>query len=522
MRSAIINAIAALALLKWLSDLLSGWLPKDKHDQIREFWGRMQTEWEIEGIESLKATSFNWLGSIYDDIFGPRVFSRQSYLRCLVIAPLLLGACLGISGLLLKLPFAMHQTPWVSYRNSLEMLKKGLADQNLKAHAEHVWQNVLDLSQLSGPVYEFIYTAYFALVVAIVVATLFWLSLGLSRLFLREMATTTTLFGGASLIVTNALVVLIMGMSASLLLFLLSNVWTWPYAPLPIAISSWSVLLGGGIAAGASLVLWFVADTWLRVVVLLSLFPLLVTVGALFASWIGVVFRKQINRLIGKILSAGFSSHKGVLSFISSTANFIGCVLMVFVLVISWLTKMSLQLGAAPVFGVDLISLTVFIFLLTLGLAVFSPSMNPTPPVKIGDAALTFFIGFFTVDAGFYIQAIIECFLRPDATAQRDPNLAYDVGLSGAIPASVIAAIATFSSRQKEGVFRSGAKIAAVLVAFDVFNSMRSLDTFRSLMFSIACDIIGGFFASAVILRYRTVFEIFARNIPPTTANHDE
>src|ERR1700728_2112064 len=108
MRAAITNAVSALLFLKVLSDVLSAWLPKDRQDRIREVWGRLQTEWETEGIEKFTTIALRSLGSIYDDILGQRPFSGRSFLRCLFIAPLLLGACLGLSGIWLKLPFAMR------------------------------------------------------------------------------------------------------------------------------------------------------------------------------------------------------------------------------------------------------------------------------------------------------------------------------------------------------------------------------------------------------------------------------
>jgi hypothetical protein len=137
-------------------------------------------------------------GETFDEVFGQRPFSRHSFTRCLIIGPLLLGACLGVYGLWLKLPFAMHNLPWVSYRESLEMLKKAAADPKTKAGAESVWQNLRDLSQLNGWTYEAIYTIYFLLVVIAVITVLLWLNLGISRLFLREIAGTKTLFAALS------------------------------------------------------------------------------------------------------------------------------------------------------------------------------------------------------------------------------------------------------------------------------------------------------------------------------------
>jgi hypothetical protein len=169
MRSVITNAVSAFVFVKVLSDLLAGWLSKDKQERVRGLWQRLQSQWEKDGVEKVVESAVGWLNSTFDEVFGQRPFSRHSFTRCLIIGPLLLGACLGVYGLWLKLPFAMHNLPWESYRESLEILKKAAADPKTKAGAESVWQNLRDLSQLHGWTYEAIYTIYFLLVVIAVI-----------------------------------------------------------------------------------------------------------------------------------------------------------------------------------------------------------------------------------------------------------------------------------------------------------------------------------------------------------------
>lgn len=515
MRSVITNAVSAFVFVKVLSDLLAGWLSKDKQERVRGLWQRLQSQWEKDGVEKVVESAVGWLNSTFDEVFGQRPFSRHSFTRCLIIGPLLLGACLGVYGLWLKLPFAMHNLPWESYRESLEILKKAAADPKTKAGAESVWQNLRDLSQLHGWTYEAIYTIYFLLVVIAVITVLLWLNLGISRLFLREIAGTKTLFAGLVLTITNTIFVLIMGMSASLMLFILTNVWTWPFASVPLAVSSWSVLLGGGMAAGVSILLWLVAEPWLRVVVILSLLPLFLTVAAVATACVGVVFRNQINSVVSKVLNAGLHSPKGVLSFIGATANFTAFVLASLVIAIAWVTNLSFQLSTQPIFGFDLISTSVVVLVVSAAVTILSQSSGPRPVMTFGEAALTFLVACVTIDAGFYIEAITVCFFRPDELARQGSSFVYLVPLSGVIPAAVVGGVATLAKGKKDSVFRVGIKIVACLVALDVFNSLRTLDTYRNLCFSIACDVIGGFIAGAIIMKYTDVLKFISHKLSP-------
>jgi hypothetical protein len=197
--------------------------------------------------------------------------------------------------------------------------------------------------------------------------------------------------------ITNTVFVLIMGMSASLMLFILTNVWTWPFASVPLAVSSWSLLLGGGMAAGASILLWLVAEPWLRVVVILSLLPLFLTVAAIATACVGVVFRNQINSVVSKALSAGLHSPKGVLSFISATANFTAFVLASLVIAIAWVTNLSFQLSTQPIFGFDLISTSVIVLAVSAAVTILSQSSGPRPVMTFGEAALTFLVTCVTI-----------------------------------------------------------------------------------------------------------------------------
>ena len=135
--------------------------------------------------------------------------------------------------------------------------------------------------------------------------------------------------------------------------------------------------------------------------------------------------------------------------------------------------------------------------------------------MTFAEAALTFLVTCVTIDAGFYIEAITVCYFRPDELARQGSLFVYLVPLSGVIPAAVVGGVATLAKGKKESVFRVGLKIVACLVALDVFNSLRTLDTYRNLCFSIACDVIGGFVAGTIVMKYTDVLKFISHKLLP-------
>jgi len=110
-RSVITNAVSAFVFVKVLSDLLAGWLSKDKQERVRGLWQRLQSQWEKDGVEKVVEVrglaKFDFRRGFWSTAVLPSLFHEMPYNRSAS-----LGACLGVYGLWLKLPFAMHNLPW--------------------------------------------------------------------------------------------------------------------------------------------------------------------------------------------------------------------------------------------------------------------------------------------------------------------------------------------------------------------------------------------------------------------------
>lgn len=166
-----------------------------------------------------------------------------------MLGALFLGASLGVTGLLCGKTFAMNGPPWQSFLVSTGFLR-AFADapsiKQLPDEAFNIAQNASDLAACGSWPFAILFTIYFAAVVVLSTALLVSLSVAVSRFFLREMISAQTPFRILMIFVSSTALLIMLAGAASLVLFVLLNVWTWPFLPLIFAMSKASLWLGAG------------------------------------------------------------------------------------------------------------------------------------------------------------------------------------------------------------------------------------------------------------------------------------
>lgn len=503
------NLVLALTMIKALADLLANWLGARHQERFVAFLQRAVDALSQPNGDSLLVPPLLALSKVYERLLGPRPFSRQALWRTCVLASFFLGALLGITGLFCGKPFAMNLLPWRSFFAALDYLQILGKEPSFRQRGDpwFIGQNAADLARFHNWPCAIAFTVYFAVVVVVATALLVSLTTAVSRLFLQEMVAATSRFRLFLLFVSNTVVLVGFAGIASLALFILLNVWTWPFVPMLFALSEMSIALGVVLASAASLGSWFVSAPWLRVVVVLSVLPSLLMAAVLGLRLVGVPLRRRLLLAAADLIRRSIQSPKGVFSFISSSSAALAFLLTVVASFLGWLARVSLTLGAPKIFGVDFLSFSLFAVVLMMMLSFARASDGPT---KIGPAQVLFLFGcgLTLVIFGFYIQAILECFINIESAggpASRLWTLA-SPGLGALIPGAVVGAVAVFSRASYCDWLRLSLRVLIVLALSDAFNGLRGLASYRDTVFSIGCDILGAPVAALLIVQLRQLF----------------
>ena len=154
----------------------------------------------------------------------------------------------------------MNLPSWKSFLASVDYLRILAVQPGIHQQVGdqfYLAQNASDLAKLGSWPFALGFTVYFIVVVVFSTAILVSLSVAVSRMFLREMIAARTLFRVFVLFLSSSVLLFVVGATASLILFVLLNIWTWPFLPLFFTLSKVSFALGASFASVASLCSWF-------------------------------------------------------------------------------------------------------------------------------------------------------------------------------------------------------------------------------------------------------------------------
>jgi hypothetical protein len=181
------NVVVLLTTLKVLTDLLAARLRSEHQDRVVVLIRQWQAQLEEGSPHGLFAAPLRMLYRGYGRLLGPKPFSLQAMKRTFVIAALVLGASLAVTGLLCGKPLGMNLLPWQSFSTSLGYLKELSKEPKIAAEGDHLFvaQNAADLARLDNPLCAVLFTIYFAVVVVSATALLVSLSTAVSRVTAR-------------------------------------------------------------------------------------------------------------------------------------------------------------------------------------------------------------------------------------------------------------------------------------------------------------------------------------------------
>jgi hypothetical protein len=506
------NLVLILGTIKVLSDWMAVSLGDHQQQRVRLFLERWQLALNDASLGAFFAILLSAIDHTYARVLGPRPFSRQAFRRTCIFGSLFLGASLGFVGLFCDKPFGMNAPPWESFFASLQYLQTAVATASRAQVGDpfHFIENASDLARLGSWPFAVGYTIYFVVIVVFSTAFLLSVSVAVSRLVLREMISARTGFRVFLLFFSNTVLLFVFGATASLALLVLLNIWTWPFLPVFFAISKLSLMAGAGMASGASLLFLFLSAPWLRVVLVLSLFPSIVVVLVVGVALIWFPFRHGFYAVAHHALRLSLRSPKGVFSFLSASSMVLALLLAFSASFFAWLARLSLTVGSPSLFGFDSLVLATFVFLLMLLLSLGRARtfrLSCISSLAWAEVMFLFFGAICVIASGYYVQAILECSLNVGAAlvADRDATLAAPA-LSAVIPGSVVGYVIVASRLAGASWVKAAVRIFLVLAASDMFLGILGLVSFRDSLVSVFCDLLGCPFAGYLIFKADRLF----------------
>jgi hypothetical protein len=479
--------------------------------RCRNFIERWQASLSSPSLNEAFGVPFATLTKLYDRVFGTNLFSWQTFRKTCLFGGLFVTASMAGAGLLSGKPFAMNQLPWQSYDSSiqyLQILAKSPQIHHLAGDPFYLVQNSSDLARFEGWPYAVGFTVFFIAVVVISNALLVSVSISLSRLFLREMQSATSLFGLCVLLISNAALTLILACVAASILFILLNVWSWPLVPMLLSLSQLSVLAGAGVASVASLCSWFFSGTWLKVVVVGALLPSIIVATLIAIALVGIAFRPAYSLFANVIINLSLKSPKGIVTFYSAVLLFLAAVCGGLATVWSWLDLLNSKLGVSTIFGIDYVIVSFFCLLSMLVISlVLSKKAVVVSNLKLcfSDVLFLYCLSILVIGAGFFCEAFLACIFPQ--FFQSPTGLSSSLALptvSSIIPGSIIGFFCVMSRLRGFGIFQLSLRILLVLVCFDIYSGLTGGNSFRDIAASIVCDFIGSPVAAISLLGIST------------------
>lgn len=516
MKSELLTFLANIGLvfigIKYLVDLLAVSPAAQRHqDRVRSWLERWQAALAKSSPDILLTMPLSALARMYERALGPRPFSGQAFRRTCLVGSSLLGAMLGFVGLICGKPFAMNMLPWDSFFASTDFLNTLAASPSIRevGDAFYLKQNASDLGRLGSWPFAVGFTIYFVVVLVVSTTSLVSLSVGVSRWFLREMVSARTPFRILVLFVSNTVLLLGFVAAASLILFALLNIWTWPYLPLFFALSKYSLFAGAGLASAASLGSWFFSAPWLRVVVTLSLSPSIILALVIAVTLLGFPFRGLAHAAVMCVLRWSLVSPKGVFAFLSASSAALVYALTLLIACLALLARWALTLGFAKMISFNFAVLFVLTF---IGMLLWSlarargDGIWPNSFERFASPLFLYLGSLCIIVAGFYVQAILDCLVRPLSVVDvGQAGILVQPALSAIIPGSVAGCVVVFSRLGGASWVKAATRLIFVVAAYDFLLGLCGFASYRDTLISVFFDLVGAPVAALLIFKSHAV-----------------
>ena len=334
----IIGFIIALTIA--LAKFLETWLKDDEKKQLKRRLEEVWVKLDDFNPKLVAQSPLRLLNFLHDTVFGQAIFSKKAYMRTGIISMIVLLCWLGITGLFMEVPFAIKTPPWELFNKlnkiGIENILELKEDSKLShKYTEEDKQRVIEkYSFLSSTGFVVGHSIVFILLTLLLNAFFDATSLALTRLMLKEIIKTDSLILMVCVLATNLLVAILLSSFTMLLVFIV-------YYPLMVPIlaivpkllidyPSFTII---GVFA-ATIGAWSLGGTWLKIIAVTTVLPILILCVSLLASLILFPLRNHIHAWSNRVLLNAIEYEKGFLAFsilfLGSIGGFIGIIVVCF------------------------------------------------------------------------------------------------------------------------------------------------------------------------------------------------
>jgi hypothetical protein len=216
-----------------------------------------------------------------------------------------------------------HSPPWKMHKSSIEHLRF-VSEKEIDKDEDEESRAARDalkkryealISILDSKWGVIVYTIVFFALCVLLAGILTCLSLAITRQIIREMLFAKGVFTPFALAIVSVFLVLILGSSALLLLFIYSFPAFWPSVELLcyglMSGTLWAVVT----YLGSTILAFFLIADWIKYVVLVSLFPSIVLLLALCLCVVSYLFKKPIHIIVLRLVQRSLEWKAGPIAF---------------------------------------------------------------------------------------------------------------------------------------------------------------------------------------------------------------
>lgn len=334
--------VAASVFLK-IAELF---LPQDKQESFKQSLMAIECEIKTKGENWTVLSPLYYLSSLLDRYFGERLISRRSiYLTSIATGILIITTIWSITTLTSKGDF-LERSPIRIWRQNIENIKKNNPNdvyskqtttikndpdvQKFMLRANRRRDMFVNLNDSVGAI--IIYTSILLLFCVATVVTLSSLTLAITRQILREMMHAKGIFTLLGGVIVNCLLIILLGSFFGLILFLVSDLslsYNWEVL---VALFARNLTLSLISYTVGSILSAFLLPGWIKLVIILSLAPIILLLFSLLLSIGMFLFKKPIHLSLVILLRRALEWKAGPIAFL---AAFDG----LFALIFTWLYK---------------------------------------------------------------------------------------------------------------------------------------------------------------------------------------
>jgi len=306
------------------------WFLEKQQQSFKETLSTLEDYVSEGGPVWLALMPLQYLTVFSNRYFGESLISRRSFKLTTLLAICLMVSTIWYTVLTNGKGSFAHSPPWKIYKSSMERLRFSserlidkYEDEKEKAAADALRKRYQALLTLDSSSWALVYTVIFFVLCGLLTGILTCLSLAITRQILREMLFARgvlTLFGG---VIVNVVLVLVLGSSVFLLLFVFSFPSFWPLWELPIWMLTLSALWKLLIYFGSTLLAWILVVDWIKFVVLVSLFPCIFFLVALCFCAVFYFFKKPLHVICLRLLRRSLEWKAGPIAFFAALFTFL-------------------------------------------------------------------------------------------------------------------------------------------------------------------------------------------------------